>query len=75
MTPTRHPQISEAKLDYPSPAVLMETVDDLEQAAQAVDRYQVRSLLSNLIAHDVLWANGHVIDTGSEETAEEGSWN
>ncbi|HEX5695979.1 MAG TPA: nucleoside-diphosphate sugar epimerase/dehydratase, partial [Acidimicrobiia bacterium] len=53
MHPTRNPQISEAKLDYPNPAVLMETVSDLEQEARAVDRYRVRELLSNLIAHDV----------------------
>jgi FlaA1/EpsC-like NDP-sugar epimerase len=74
MTETRHPQISEARLDYPNPAVLMETVNELEVASEAVDRYQVRSLLSNLIAHDVLWANGHVIDTGSEDPAKEETW-
>ncbi len=79
MSPTRHPQISEAKLDYPNPAIFMETVADLETAAQAVDRYQVRGLLSNLIAHDVLWANGHIIDTNTDNEAApaepEETWN
>jgi FlaA1/EpsC-like NDP-sugar epimerase len=62
LSPTRNPQISEAKLDYPNPAVLMTTVAELEQAAKSVDRYQVRGLLSNLIAYDTLWANGHMTD-------------
>jgi FlaA1/EpsC-like NDP-sugar epimerase len=77
MSPTRHPQISEARLDYPNPAVLMEIVTDLEHAAQAVDRYEVRGLLSNLIAHDVLWANGYVTDAGTELVAPEpeATWN
>jgi FlaA1/EpsC-like NDP-sugar epimerase len=76
MNPTRHPQISEAKLDYPNPAVLMETVSDLEQEARAVDRYRVRELLSNLIAHDVLWATGHTVETESAPSEpEEASWN
>ena len=75
MTQTRNPQISEAKLDYPNPAVLMETVADLEQEARAVDRYRVRELLSNLIAHDVLWANGHMIETDPATSETEASWN
>jgi FlaA1/EpsC-like NDP-sugar epimerase len=77
MSPTRHPQISEARLDYPNPAVLMEIVTDLEHAAQAVDRYQVRGLLSNLIAHDVLWANGYVTDTDPDPSPSEPetTWN
>jgi len=75
MTPTRNPQISEAKLDYPNPAVLMETVADLEQEARAVDRYRVRELLSNLIAYDVLWAGGHTIDTEAAPSEPEASWN
>ncbi|MGH8913626.1 MAG: polysaccharide biosynthesis protein [Acidimicrobiia bacterium] len=75
MSPTRNPQISEAKLDYPSPAVLMDTVADLEKAAQAVDRYQVRGLLSNLIAHDVLWANGHIVDAEGAPAESEPTWN
>jgi FlaA1/EpsC-like NDP-sugar epimerase len=62
LTATRNPQISEAKLDYPNPAVLMSTIDDLEGAAKSVDRYGVRGLLSNLIAYDTLWANGHLTD-------------
>jgi FlaA1/EpsC-like NDP-sugar epimerase len=62
MSPTRNPQISEAKLDYPNPAVLMSTIADLETAAKSVDRYQVRGLLSNLIAYDTLWANGDLTD-------------
>ncbi len=62
LTSTRNPQISEAKLDYPNPAVLMSTIADLESAAKSVDRYQVRGLLSDLIAHDTLWANGHLTD-------------
>jgi FlaA1/EpsC-like NDP-sugar epimerase len=75
MTPTRNPQISEAKLDYPNPAVLMETVAEMERAAEAVDRYQVRGLLSNLIAHDVLWANGHFADTEEASSENESTWN
>ncbi len=75
MTPTRNPQISEAKLDYPNPAVLMERVAELEKAAQEVDRYQVRGLLSNLIAHDVLWANGHIVDTEDTQSENEITWN
>jgi FlaA1/EpsC-like NDP-sugar epimerase len=71
MSTTRHPQIFEARLDYPNPAVLMDTVADLEQAAQEVDRYKVRGHLSNLIAHDVLWANGHTIET---EPTRETTW-
>jgi hypothetical protein len=71
MSTTHHPQIFEARLDYPNPAVLMDTVADLEQAALGVDRYQVRGLLSNLIAHDVLWANGHTVDT---EPTQEAKW-
>jgi FlaA1/EpsC-like NDP-sugar epimerase len=62
MIPTRNSQISEAKLDYPNPAVLMESVADLEEAARDVDRYRVRDLLTDLIAHDTLWANGGIID-------------
>jgi FlaA1/EpsC-like NDP-sugar epimerase len=75
MTPTRNPQISEVKLDYPNPAVLMETVADLEQEARSVDRYRVRELLSNLIAYDVLWAGGHTIETESAPSEPEASWN
>jgi FlaA1/EpsC-like NDP-sugar epimerase len=77
MTPTRNSQISEAKLDYPNPAVLMETLVDLEMVAQDVDRYRVRELLSNLIAHDVLWATGHTVDTESSQVLpnSESIWN
>jgi len=73
MTPTRNPQISEAKLDYPNPALLMETVDDLEGEARAVNRFRVRELLSDLIAHDVLWAHGHTVETEGA-WASEASW-
>ncbi len=62
MSPTRNPQISEARLDYPNPAVLMSTIEDLELAAKSVDRYGVRGLLSNLIAYDTLWATGQLTD-------------
>jgi FlaA1/EpsC-like NDP-sugar epimerase len=74
MNPTRNPQISEARLDYPNPALLMETINSLESEARAVDRYRVRELLSNLIAHDVLWATGHTIETESPSQPE-ASWN
>jgi FlaA1/EpsC-like NDP-sugar epimerase len=74
MTPTRNSQISEARLDYPNPALLMETINSLESEARAVDRYRVRELLSNLIAHDVLWATGHTIETESPSQPE-ASWN
>jgi hypothetical protein len=53
----------------------METVAELEKAAQDVDRYQVRGLLSNLIAHDVLWANGHIIVTEETQSEPEATWN
>jgi len=31
--------------------------------------------LSNLIAHDVLWANGHIVDTEGVQSEPEATWN